>query len=338
MKSDNLRTIVYIYDATGDPIGMLYRTPSYAANTFDVFWYEKNLQGDIVAVYDSTGTKLVSYNYTDAWGNHSISYSNGGASTGAQYNPFRYRGYYYDTDLYMYYLQSRYYDSKICRFISADCASITAATPYALTDKNLYAYCDNNPVVRVDEDGEFWQAMLFGGVVGLAFQYLDDIIGNISSGKVGEDIFIPTSSLKEYSAAFLGGAIAATPVKGLCKTIVVGAMGSIASDIIKGNINCLQDVLISGAKGAVANAVGYGVGKIFAKIKADKIASMPRSVRKNYLTDNVYKNSRSYGNVNLNTFADNPYGTVESTFKAFKCGVYSTISSTLFGEAALSWI
>ena len=99
---------------------MLYRTPSYATNTFDVFWYEKNLQGDIVAVYNSSGTKLVSYNYTDAWGNHSISYSNGGASTGAQYNPFRYRGYYYDTDLYMYYLQSRYYDAKICRFISAD--------------------------------------------------------------------------------------------------------------------------------------------------------------------------------------------------------------------------
>ena len=98
----------------------MYRTTSYAKDTWDVFWYEKNLQGDIVAVYNSSGTKLVSYNYTDAWGNHSISYSNGGASTGAQYNPFRYRGYYYDTDLYMYYLQSRYYDAKICRFISAD--------------------------------------------------------------------------------------------------------------------------------------------------------------------------------------------------------------------------
>ena len=129
---------------------MLYRTPSYAANTFDVFWYEKNLQGDIVAVYNSSGTKLASYNYTDAWGNHSISYSNGGASTGAQYNPFRYRGYYYDTDLYMYYLQSRYYDAKICRFINAD---IYVSTGQGIIGFNMYAYCRNKPVTRVDDEG-----------------------------------------------------------------------------------------------------------------------------------------------------------------------------------------
>ena len=145
---------------------MLYRTTSYAKDVWDTFWYEKNLQGDIVAVYNSSGTKLASYNYTDAWGNFTVSYSNGGASTGAAYNSFHYRGYYYDGDLGMYYLQSRYYDAKICRFISADCASITAATPYALTDKNLYAYCDNNPVVRTDYDGMFWDVVF--DVVSLA--------------------------------------------------------------------------------------------------------------------------------------------------------------------------
>ena len=133
---------------------MLYRTPSYAANTFDVFWYEKNLQGDIVAVYNSSGTKLVSYNYTDAWGNHSISYSNGGASTGAQYNPFRYRGYYYDTDLYMYYLQSRYYDSKICRFISADAVVGQFSN---VQGANMFAYSFNNPVNMFDPAGNWPQ-------------------------------------------------------------------------------------------------------------------------------------------------------------------------------------
>ena len=166
-ESNNSRTIVYIYDVTGSPIGMMYRTTSYAEGAFDVFWYEKNLQGDIVAVYNSSGTKLVTYDYYDAWGNYTVSYSNGGGSTGAQYNPFRYRGYYYDTDLGMYYLQSRYYDAKICRFISADYARITTATPYALTDKNLYAYCDNNPVVRVDDGGMFWDTVF--DVVSLAF-------------------------------------------------------------------------------------------------------------------------------------------------------------------------
>ena len=150
-ESNNSRTIVYIYDASGSPIGMMYRTTSYAEGAFDVFWYEKNLQGDIVAVYNSSGTKLVTYDYYDAWGNYTVSYSNGGGSTGAQYNPFRYRGYYYDTDLGMYYLQSRYYDAKICRFISADSY---ISTGQGMISFNMFAYCNNNPVNYYDPCGD----------------------------------------------------------------------------------------------------------------------------------------------------------------------------------------
>jgi len=68
------KLIVYLYDASGAPIGMMYRTTSYAINSFDVFWFEKNLQGDIVAVYNSAGTKVAYYTYTDAWGNHMFSF------------------------------------------------------------------------------------------------------------------------------------------------------------------------------------------------------------------------------------------------------------------------
>ena len=91
-----------------------------------------NIQGDIVAVYSGTGTKLVSYTY-DAWGNHTVTYHNGGESTVAVNNPFRYRGYYYDADLELYYLNSRYYDSKIGRFISSDAVEVITASPTALT-------------------------------------------------------------------------------------------------------------------------------------------------------------------------------------------------------------
>ena len=150
-ESNNLRTMVYIYDASGSPIGMMYRTPSYTANTFDVFWYEKNLQGDIIGVCNSEGDTLVSYNYSDAWGNYTVSYANDGGSTGAQYNPFRYRGYYYDTDLGMYYLQSRYYDAKICRFISADSY---ISTGQGMISFNMFAYCNNNPVNYYDPCGD----------------------------------------------------------------------------------------------------------------------------------------------------------------------------------------
>ena len=76
-----------------------------------------------------------------------------------QNNPFRYRGYYFDKDLDLYYLNARCYDQCTGRFISADEVGVVAATPAGLTDKNLFAYCDNNPVARVDGDGEFWNVL-----------------------------------------------------------------------------------------------------------------------------------------------------------------------------------
>ena len=97
--------LIYVYDASGQPIGM-----SHYENgaTPQAYVFAKNIRGDITAVYDANGTCLVTYTY-DAWGNVTVSYSNGGASTAARYNPFRYRGYYYDTETSLYYLNSRCY-------------------------------------------------------------------------------------------------------------------------------------------------------------------------------------------------------------------------------------
>ena len=112
--------IIYLYDAEGSPIGMKYRGGNMADGEFEEYWFEKNLQGDIVAVYDAAGTKLISYTY-DAWGNFTTTHHNGcTASDPANFNPYRYRSYYYDAELGMYYLQSRYYDSSVGRFLTAD--------------------------------------------------------------------------------------------------------------------------------------------------------------------------------------------------------------------------
>ncbi|MBQ8380701.1 MAG: RHS repeat-associated core domain-containing protein, partial [Clostridia bacterium] len=143
---------LYIYDSQGSPIGMQYHGASYSANVWDTFWFEKNLQGDIVAVYSGSGTKLVEYVY-DAWGNHITNYFNGGASTQASNNPFRYRGYYYDSDLELYCVGTRYYDSVIGRWVNPD---KYVSTGQGLTGYNLYAYCGNNPVNRIDPTGEAW--------------------------------------------------------------------------------------------------------------------------------------------------------------------------------------
>ena len=136
-----------LYDASGAPLGMQYRTANTASSVWQTYWYERDLLNNIVAVYNHNGSKLVSYTY-DAWGNFTTTYHNGGASTKAADNPFTYRGYYYDKDLNLYYLGTRYYDSKICRFINAD-----SALYHNMLGYNLFAYCNNNPINYYDPTG-----------------------------------------------------------------------------------------------------------------------------------------------------------------------------------------
>ncbi len=115
--------------------------------TYDstLYIYVRNAQNDIVALVDSKGNEVVRYTY-DSWGKAKIAGSM--AETLGKRNPFRYRGYYYDTETGMYYLKSRYYDPELRRFINAD---TVISGPQA--GANLFAYCENNPVNMADYDG-----------------------------------------------------------------------------------------------------------------------------------------------------------------------------------------
>ena len=208
-------TIVYIYDENGTPLGMQYREPTYAEGVWDVFWYEKNLQGDIVAVYNASGTKLVAYTY-DAWGNHTVTYYNGGTSTAAIENPFRYRGYYYDSDIGLYYLNSRYYDANTGRFINADGY---ISTGQGILGYNMYAYCGNNPVSNIDPSGEslitalliLAGGALVGGIVGgwLASSTAKEQEEDVSAEEVAKGIAV--GAVIGVTAAGLGLAVGAVP-------------------------------------------------------------------------------------------------------------------------------
>ena len=94
----------YVYDESGSPIGMKYRTSQQIAEYYSLYFFEKNAFGDIIGIYDSGWELLGTYTY-DAWGNCTVS----GTDSILTMNPFRYRGYYYDTETGFYYLQSRYY-------------------------------------------------------------------------------------------------------------------------------------------------------------------------------------------------------------------------------------
>ena len=152
-EETNSNLIIYVYDAQGAPIGFQYHGASYSMGSFDVYWYEKNMQGDITAVYNSYGTKLVSYAY-DAYGNFTKTLSSGVSSTSvAAKNPFTYRGYYYDYDLELYYVASRYYDSDTGRWINVD--NQIAGVGGEVLGYNMFAYCMNNPVNMSDPSGNW---------------------------------------------------------------------------------------------------------------------------------------------------------------------------------------
>ena len=123
-------------------ISMTYRKSTDAATEAEVYFLASNPQGDITYIYniDGNGTRVVTYVY-DAWG-RILSTTVTGANTIGVYNPFRYRGYYYDNETGFYYLNSRYYDPSSGRFLNADGQLNTGLLGY-----NLFAYCENNPVM-----------------------------------------------------------------------------------------------------------------------------------------------------------------------------------------------
>ncbi len=141
----NNEWIYYIYGVDG--------IAGFSHNN-EVYLYRKNVQGDVTHIYrqeeTDTLTQVAHYAY-DAWGNCEILQNVNNVAT---LNPFRYRSYYFDEETGLYYLQSRYYDPELGRFISAD--SIEYLDPETLGGLNLYAYCGNNPVMAVDPNGNAW--------------------------------------------------------------------------------------------------------------------------------------------------------------------------------------
>lgn len=148
---------------------------------------------------------MVQY-YYDAWGNHTVSGSN---LTLANLNPFRYRGYYYDTETGLYYLQTRYYDPEVGRFLNRD--SVSYADPATINGLNLYAYCLNNPVEYVDPTGEsVFVISLIGGIIaGAAIKGTIDGIMAYNEGRRGMELFASIAG-----GVLIGGAMGAIMVIG----------------------------------------------------------------------------------------------------------------------------
>ena len=140
----------YTYDALGVLSGIQYKNAAGVTTNYIV---RCTLSGDVDQIFDTKGSLVARYIY-DTWGNTlSVTDASGKAITDplhiANINPIRYRGYYYDAETGLYYLQSRYYDTSTRRFLNAD----TLLGANAGAAYNLFAYCGNNPINMQDSDG-----------------------------------------------------------------------------------------------------------------------------------------------------------------------------------------
>ena len=149
MQKTGDQCIWYTYDESGNLSGLRVGSSEY--------YYYRNGQGDIIGIIDGTGSIAAKYSY-DAWGTpiaitdgagNDVS---GNAAHIANINPFRYRGYFYDVETGLYYLQSRYYDPQVGRFLNADAIVDNRGT----VTQNLFSYCGNNPVNNIDSGGHFF--------------------------------------------------------------------------------------------------------------------------------------------------------------------------------------
>ncbi len=130
----------FTYDAIG---------PATVEYNGTIYTYVKNAQGDVVSIVNYDGIEVMAYIY-DAWGNQLSTYGSMEPTLGRK-NPLRYRGYVYDTETGLYYLNSRYYNPTWGRFINAD--SLVTTDTSNPKSANVFSYCENNPVNMADSSG-----------------------------------------------------------------------------------------------------------------------------------------------------------------------------------------
>ena len=187
-QKKNNEQMDFLYDEEGKVTGLDYNGSRY--------YYIRNAQSDVIGLIDKTGTQVVKYTY-DAWG-RVLSVTGSLATTLGRANPFRFKGYYYDLETGLYYLQTRYYDPVVGRFISADTAAVLLARKMDVTEKNLFVYCNNNPINFSDPNGQII-GLIIGA--GLLVSAISGVSMGVSAEMCGQDFW------KGFKAGCAGGAV-----------------------------------------------------------------------------------------------------------------------------------
>jgi RHS repeat-associated protein len=186
------RVLKYFYNNDGNLQFLLSKSDNFSnSKAYNLYYYVRDALGNITSLLKvktqngsigttDTKTLVAEYKY-DAYGQIiSATRPSGVTDDIYQVNPICYKDYYYDADTGWYNLTTRYYDPVVGRFISADDVSLIAESTDEMGDKNLYAYCDNNPISRADKGGEIWNFVI-GAAIGAGIEIASQVI---TSGKI----------------------------------------------------------------------------------------------------------------------------------------------------------
>lgn len=271
------------------------------------YYYKKNIFGDIIGIFDSNRQEVVKYIY-DSWGNHRILIFNGETFVDidanisytqtslinnkniAQMNPFRYRGYYYDTETGLYYLSSRYYDPELGRFINADSISILSESKDFINGLNLYSYCNNNPVMNIDSDGEAWWHWILG-----AFIILVGVAATVVTAGGFGAAFSAIAGVFGIGTTATGtlGIVAGITASTITSSIVGGFLGGINTAINGGNFwDGASEGFFWGAIGGALSggfgAIGFGIGDLLIKGTNIAVGNIVQSIGQSAISLGLY--------------------------------------------------
>ena len=299
-------TVQFVYDTQGKPFML-------RLNGKTDYFYLYNGLGDVTGLVDRSNQVVVRYQY-NSWGKVMSTQDTSGVSL-ATLNPFCYRKYVYDPETGLYCLGSRYYDPEVGRFVNADDTDVIFAKPQELGSKNLYAYCDNNPVAREDYAGEFPIPCIVGAVVGAAvsgFSYVLTSGGEIDGVELAKSCLVGAVSgalapLEPVRSIKKGYLAVASVINGI--NTAINTDGDIPTRIVCGIIECgatmasgyicnkwTGDVeLTTKASQVIANAgVGYVVGHV-AEIAAVGTSAVAKPITKAIVknVDSVISNVRT---------------------------------------------
>ena len=235
----------FSYDANGQVIAVNYNGTYY--------YYLRNAQGDVVKLIDKTGSTVVEYTY-DSWGKP-LSTTGSLAETFGAEQPFRYRGYVYDEETGFYYLQSRYYNPEVGRFISAD---VYLSTGQGVLGHNSYAYCLNNPVNSCDPAG-LWS---WGGfLTGLAIAVVGVVCVAACVASAGTLTPLVAVGVATASTALVTTGVTMSYAAATDSTMVMdlSCSYSINNCYAKIGVSCVID--FSDQRGELYPHIGGGIGK-----------------------------------------------------------------------------